>query len=106
MGHAWQVLGNQVLMARIVPPDPEKAFTTQKLGRLDARGRRRFASTVTSAAAGLPLGLDSWDGYPESRERLYRLFRQTGARPLVVAGDSHCSWANELHDAEGPPRGL
>ncbi len=29
------------------------------------------------------------------------MFKQAGCRPVVVSGDSHCAWANQLHDASG-----
>jgi alkaline phosphatase D len=46
--------------------------------------------------AGLPYNLDSWDGYPADRQRLYDAFKATGANPIVLSGDSHAFWANEL----------
>ncbi len=100
-GHAWQLLAAQVLMAKVVPPDPAKDFTPEELGRLTEGGKRRIAGVAVPASLGLPYLLDSWDGYPAARERLYGLFRQASARPLVLAGDTHCFWANELHDGAG-----
>jgi alkaline phosphatase D len=47
------------------------------------------------------VALDMWDGYPTDRERLYGLFRRAAARPIVLSGDSHSFWANELHDQSG-----
>jgi alkaline phosphatase D len=32
---------------------------------------------------------------------LYDVFKAAGARPVVVSGDSHSFWANELADAAG-----
>ncbi|MGA0605514.1 alkaline phosphatase D family protein [Phenylobacterium sp. VNQ135] len=99
-GHAWQVIGNQVVMARVngvtrkdLKPEEIAAATPQALQRLDRRAR--------PAELGLPAALDMWDGYPVDRERLYGLFRGAGARPIVLSGDSHSFWANELHDADG-----
>ena len=48
----------------------------------------------------MPYNLDAWDGYPAARERVYQAFRAAGARPIVVSGDSHAFWANELYNAE------
>ena len=99
-GHAWQVLGNQVVMARVMSAtradlkaEEIAATSTETMTRLDQRAR--------VAALGLPTALDMWDGYPTDRERLYGLFRKAQARPIVVSGDSHSFWANELHDAAG-----
>jgi alkaline phosphatase D len=41
--------------------------------------------------------LDQWQGYPESRTRLLTFFRDSGVKNIVVlTGDIHSSWANEL----------
>ena len=41
--------------------------------------------------------LDQWHGYPESRDRLLTFFRDSGVKDIVVlTGDIHSSWANEL----------
>jgi alkaline phosphatase D len=42
-----------------------------------------------------------WDGYPADRERVYAQIKAANARPIVVSGDSHAFWANELADASG-----
>jgi alkaline phosphatase D len=58
-------------------------------------------ASIASYRAGMPFGLDSWDGYPAARERLYAAFRRAKSRPIVLSGDSHAAWANDLHDAAG-----
>lgn len=41
--------------------------------------------------------LDQWHGYPESRTRLLSFFRDSGVKDVIVlTGDIHSSWANEL----------
>jgi alkaline phosphatase D len=42
-----------------------------------------------------------WDGYPADRERVYDRIKAAKARPIVISGDSHAFWANELSDAAG-----
>ncbi|ALO45542.1 alkaline phosphatase D family protein [Pseudohongiella spirulinae] len=49
----------------------------------------------------MPLNLDAWDGYPADRERVLDLFRQHANNAVVLAGDTHSSWAFDLHDDEG-----
>lgn len=100
-GHAWQVIGNQVVMARVMPPSPMKELTPEQYASIPADSRRRVARYEAGVALGLPAGLDMWDGYPADRERLYDLFKAAAARPIVVSGDSHSFWANELADAAG-----
>lgn len=99
-GHAWQVLGNQVLMARVAPPT-RASLKPDEAARLRPQALRRLEQREKAAAMKVPVALDMWDGYPADRERLYALLRSAGARPVVLAGDSHSFWANELHDAAG-----
>jgi alkaline phosphatase D len=41
--------------------------------------------------------LDQWQGYPESRDRMLTFFRDSGVKDIVVlTGDIHSSWANEI----------
>jgi phosphodiesterase/alkaline phosphatase D-like protein len=55
----------------------------------------------------LPIYLDTWDGYPDARERFYALCREVGATDLLVlTGDSHAFWANALFDKQGRSMGL
>ncbi|HEX6858751.1 MAG TPA: alkaline phosphatase D family protein [Caulobacteraceae bacterium] len=104
-GRPWQVLGNQVVMARVTMPDvrsqmSEEAFNTM-VGGLPDEFKEPVMQAQAIAAAGLPYNLDSWDGYPVARERFYGMVKQTGARAIVLSGDSHAFWANELHDMKG-----
>jgi alkaline phosphatase D len=95
-GEPWQLLGNQVVMARV-------NGAAVDLAKVGESYRPRAAAAQAGYAAGLPMNLDSWDGYPAARERLYTSLRRAGARPLVLAGDSHAFWANRLADASGTP---
>lgn len=46
-----------------------------------------------------PYNLDSWDGYPVEREEVLALFESK--KTLVLAGDSHNAWHNEILKEEG-----
>jgi alkaline phosphatase D len=104
-GKPWQVLGNQVVMARVAGPDLERQMGPARYAALIARlpepYRTRVPASVATYRAGLPFNLDSWDGYPPARERLYRSFARAGVRPIVLSGDSHAAWANDLRDGGG-----
>jgi alkaline phosphatase D len=104
-GKPWQLLGSQVVMARVAGPDLEPELGPQRFGAMLAKlppaWRERIRASIAGYRAGLPFNLDSWDGYPPARERLYELFRRTGSLPLVLSGDSHAAWANDLHDESG-----
>ena len=104
-GRPWQVLGNEVVMARLGVPSFKKAMgeeaLAQALAKLpdSAAATKRINRMEGVAALGLPYGLDMWDGYPQDRQRLYGLIRQAKANVVVLSGDSHAFWANELYDA-------
>lgn len=101
----WQVLGNQVVMARVAGPDLERELGPEQyaatIKRLPTKWQKQVTALVAGYRAGLPFNFDSWDGYPAARERLYATFRQAGSRPLVLSGDSHAAWANDLYDESG-----
>lgn len=72
---AWRVLGQQVVMAHLYAGE---------------RG----------------INVDQWDGYVGSRERLFEVLARADIEDLVVlTGDIHSSWANELPPDPTAPRG-
>lgn len=96
-GRPWQVLGNQVIMARV----PGPLLAAERIGALPPAIAAQVRASDAKFRAGLPYNLDSWDGYPAARERLYQSFRAAGAHPVVLSGDSHAFWANDLFDDTG-----
>lgn len=99
-GQAWQIIGSGVVMGRLPIPNP-KDFPPEVTATYKPAVARRMARMQAVSELGLPYGLDMWDGYPADRERVYDTFRAAGARPIVISGDSHAFWANELRDAQG-----
>jgi alkaline phosphatase D len=104
-GVTWQVLGNQVVMARVRGPDLTALMPADRLNAmiagLDPSIRGRVERLARLFVNPLPFNLDAWDGYPAERERLYAAVKATGAHPVVLAGDTHAFWVNELKDASG-----
>jgi alkaline phosphatase D len=103
-GRPWQVLGNEVVMARLFTPPIHKymapeAYAAAK-AELPRAGQQRLAKIEANAVLGLPWGADMWDGYPADRQRLYALVEKARANLIVVSGDSHAFWANELWNAD------
>jgi phosphodiesterase/alkaline phosphatase D-like protein len=96
-GKRWQVLGNQVTMARVKMPDLEKGLSADQYAKVPAGSRRSWST----ARFGLEWNPDSWCGFPAARERLYAAVRAAGGRLITLTGDTHTAWANELHDREG-----
>lgn len=106
----WQVLGNQVVMARVMGPDVTKIASEAQIegmiGGLPEAVQGGLRQMIQLYKLGVPFGLDSWDGYPAGRERLYAAFKEAGVQPIVLAGDSHAYWVNELKDAAGERRAV
>jgi alkaline phosphatase D len=47
---------------------------------------------------------DAWAGYPPARERLFGALAKHGtANPVVLTGDIHSFWVNDLANAAGRP---
>ena len=104
-GKKWQVLGNQVIMARVTSPDLSKGLplrVREAIGNARPETRAFFQLSQYD----VPFNLDAWDGYPAARERLYEIAKSAGARLVVCTGDTHSAWANTLKDGSGEIRGV
>lgn len=67
-GATWRLLGQQIMMAQLSVSGGQTLFN-----------------------------LDQWDGYRPARQRLFDGIRDNGVNNVVVlTGDIHTSWANEL----------
>ncbi len=105
-GQSWRILANQIIMARTTLPDLSDWKEQDFIEDL----RKRFWSIdkfIAISPFGLPMNLDAWDGYPAARERLYeRLKAQDVQDLLVLTGDTHMWWANQLHTKSGQSMGV
>ena len=122
----WQVLGQQVLMGRMLLPAEllgliaslDGASDSQKLAILTQLNTKlvelvtiktRILSgdtTVTDTEKArvstvLPYNLDAWDGYFVERETILGTAKALNKNLVVLAGDTHNSWANEIKDLSG-----
>lgn len=98
-GIPWQVIGQQVIMGRKnIPLVANEEFAPEVRENVM---RSRYAMLRERGQLGLPLNLDAWDGYPADRERVLQQFREHGTNVVVLAGDTHSSWAFDLHDEQG-----
>jgi alkaline phosphatase D len=95
----WQVIGNQVIMAPVNAPD--LSATPPQLAAALEHLRPGVTQLLKLTRFPFPVSTDTWDGYPAARERVYEAIRAAGGAALVVSGDSHAAWANELDDSEG-----
>lgn len=105
-GQPWLLVANQIIMAKVIAPNLEPHVTEEDIAKLEAEWDQARAF-VEFSKLGLPTNLDAWDGYPAARERFYRTVRTAGADGvIVVTGDTHTWWANDLASADGRPMGV
>lgn len=105
-GQPWRVIANQVTMAEVIAPDLAPHVTEEDMKELEALWDQARAFVEVSKL-GLPANFDAWDGYPASREKFYETARAAGADGLiVVTGDTHAWWANDLARRDGTPMGV
>jgi alkaline phosphatase D len=120
----WQVLGQQILMARMEFPlsvlsalnptntSPEALVAGQAAitAYLTAKGKQKAGVALTTAEAALlnpatnpKLGynLDAWDGYPAAREILLGTVASLGKKLVVLSGDTHNAWHTDLKRLNG-----
>lgn len=130
----WQLLGQQVLMGRMYLPfaiatqqmsipdyaelgplavlagraqQGDPTLTESELAYLQANQDKLTPEVLALLQApSIPYNLDAWDGYGAARERVLQMAKETNSNLVVVAGDTHNAWANELVDAQGTPVGV
>lgn len=105
-GVAWRLLANQVIMGRLLTPDftPYIDEDAVKLIEADWPEVRDF---LTLSKYNMPVYPDSWDGYPVAREKFYTALDAAGLNDmLVLTGDAHEFWVNDLTSEAGQKLGL
>lgn len=123
----WKVLGQQILMTKMMVPAELLMLLNQILAEIKQHGsaqpatmlalqntitqlitiKKRYQlqdSTLTAQEIArikttLPYNLDAWDGYFMEREALYSIL--AGKKVIVLAGDTHNAWLGKLTDATG-----
>lgn len=115
----WQVLGQQVLMGRMNIPAPILVETLQpgagvSVAQYAALVAKAQTAPATLSAAeqavlaqpSIPYNLDAWDGYQAARETVLGTARSLNKNLVVLSGDTHNAWANELADRNGNAVGV
>lgn len=64
------------------------------------------AKQAIIAAPSIPYNLDAWDGYAAARETVFGMARALDKNLVVLSGDTHNAWANDLRDLSGNPVGV
>ncbi|MDP5191315.1 alkaline phosphatase D family protein, partial [Rheinheimera baltica] len=130
----WQILGQQVLMGRMLLPGAvalqqlsitdfaelatlaqlaaraqagDPSITAEQLAYLQANQQRLTPQVIALLQLpAMPYNLDAWDGYPAEREAILANVAANQKKLLVLAGDTHNGWANHLDLADGTPVGV
>ncbi|WP_298915520.1 alkaline phosphatase D family protein [uncultured Algimonas sp.] len=105
-GTRWRVIANQIIMAEVTAPDLTPLANSPAIAEIE-KVFPQIRDFIALSALGIPLNLDAWDGYPAARKRFYAAMAEAGATDLIVlTGDTHEWWANELRDASGRRMGV
>ena len=105
-GVPWRLLANQVIMGRLLTPDFTPYIDETTIQNIEKTwpGVRDF---VTLSKYNMPLYPDSWDGYPIARENFYTALQAEGLNDmLVLTGDAHEFWLNDLTSEAGQKYGV
>lgn len=109
----WQVLGQQVLMGRMMIPAPVMAAINSLdivggLAAIDmavsAKQKAEIDRTPDEQAlldSVVPYNLDAWDGYNLEREQVFDIAAANNSKLIVLAGDTHNAWGSQLRRANG-----
>lgn len=111
----WQVLGQQVLMGRmnlpieILTPGADPAVVLPELVAIKLRIQANDPTVTPEEEARLaaaPYNLDAWDGYGYEREQILEIANNLNKNLVVLAGDTHNAWANNLRKLNGDSVGV
>ncbi len=115
----WQVLGQQILMGRMGIPAPVILNLADPRLGLDINAYLTLVNTAQTrpqdltdvdkanlAQPAIPYNIDAWDGYGSARQRVLTAARSYNKNLVVLAGDSHNAWANNLTTDDGIPVGV
>lgn len=123
----WQIIGQQVLMGKMLMPAELLPVLAKILKEVDASGSaspqtfKYFQNVISQLVViktrllkgdptlkpeeiarvktVLPYNLDAWDGYFIEREMMLSTFK--GKKVAVLAGDTHNAWQSDLKDKDG-----
>ena len=97
-GTKWQVWAQQCVMGELKLPQEATNWVADDA---PAFAKQRLAVGAMAAKIGLPINFDSWDGYPQARDRALKTAQQADADLIVLSGDSHNAWAFDLATNDG-----
>jgi alkaline phosphatase D len=109
----WQLLGQQVVMGRMNVPVPiaTQQVTVTQYAAIAQKAATNPASLTAAELAilnapSIPYNLDAWDGYMAARETVLGTARALDKNLVVLSGDTHNAWGNDLDDLAGNKVGV
>lgn len=104
---SWHLIGNQIPMARTHVPPISDEFIAQLNITEDNPIIEEVKAFQMLGQLNLPIYSDTWDGYPAARQKFYETCQRAGVEDLIVlTGDSHAYWFNQLADDFGRAMGF
>lgn len=97
-GQPWQILAQQVVVGAQVGGDGAEAMVAPE-AHANTRRYARIAERLSRHS--LPWNLDAWDGYPAARSRLLAACAANANNAVLLGGDSHNTWLNNLASDDG-----
>jgi alkaline phosphatase D len=112
----WQILGNQTVMGRVLlpasvltstPPLSTASVTAYLTAKATAPALQTQAQKDLldpSKNPKISFNFDNWEGYPNARDALLASagkLKAAGKKFLVLSGDSHNAWFNQLTLPDG-----
>jgi len=101
-GDGYQDCPDAADPARSLPGTPQEDWLADGFQQSDTRWdllaqQVFFGRRDNDAGAATTVSMDSWDGYPASRDRLVQAWQGAQVRnPVVLTGDVHAHWASEI----------
>jgi phosphodiesterase/alkaline phosphatase D-like protein len=105
-GKPWRLIANQVIMGRLATPDFTPYIDENAVQTIE-KDWPQVRDFLTLSKYNMPVYPDSWDGYPIAREKFYTALDAAGVNDmLVLTGDAHEFWVNELTAESGTKVGM
>jgi alkaline phosphatase D len=106
-GRRWRIIGNQSVIAKSIAADLDDPILNNLRNKLSLEKQQKLVERTHLGKYSLPSDLDTWSGYPAARERFYQIAKDANVQDLlVISGDSHSFWQNQLFDDNGQSMGL
>jgi alkaline phosphatase D len=98
-------LGQAALLQPGVNAD-DPTLTPEDIAYYEANEAELFANIAQMLEPNVPYNLDAWDGYGAERTTLLEAAAAAGVNLVVLAGDTHNAWANNLELEDGTAVGV